>query len=69
LRQIDIHHVYAEGGATAARLAEAMGWKQLRAVRELAPGVATMVPEASPATYLTIKPGSYQWPEGLLKSR
>jgi uncharacterized protein YgbK (DUF1537 family) len=63
LRRTDVEHVYAEGGATAAELAHAMGWARLRVLRELAPGVATLTVDGGRALRLTIKPGSYTWPE------
>lgn len=62
LRQTDVTHVYAEGGATAAELARRMGWTRLEVMREVAPGVATIRVPGKRATLLTIKPGSYAWP-------
>jgi uncharacterized protein YgbK (DUF1537 family) len=59
----DITQVHVEGGATAAELVERMGWRRLVLVEELAPGVVTLRPEAAPALMLTMKPGSYRWPE------
>lgn len=62
LREADVTHVYAEGGATAAELAKRMGWARLEVVREVAPGVATMRIPGARMLLLTIKPGSYAWP-------
>ncbi|HTS16209.1 MAG TPA: four-carbon acid sugar kinase family protein [Verrucomicrobiae bacterium] len=62
LRRGAIHHVYVEGGATAAELVRRMGWERLTVVREVAPGVATLAVEGNPDFLLTIKPGSYVWP-------
>lgn len=59
----DITRVYVEGGATAAELVERMGWHRLAVVEELAPGVVTLKPQSAPALMLTMKPGSYGWPE------
>jgi uncharacterized protein YgbK (DUF1537 family) len=59
----DITRVYVEGGATAAELVERMGWRRLLLVEELAAGVVTLRPEAAPALMLTMKPGSYRWPD------
>lgn len=60
-----ITRVYVEGGATAAELVERMGWRRLMLVGELAPGVVTLRPEAAPALRLTMKPGSYRWPDDI----
>jgi uncharacterized protein YgbK (DUF1537 family) len=62
LRTCDVPHVYAEGGATAAALAQEMDWRLLRVRSELAPGVVTAATRGNPYRLLTIKPGSYAWP-------
>ncbi len=62
LRQAEIGHVYAEGGATAAALMRRMNWHRLSVLRELAPGVATLMVQDDRSMLLTIKPGSYVWP-------
>lgn len=61
--QVPISHVYAEGGATASELVQSMGWSRLIVERESAPGVATLSVGGSQTTLLTIKPGTYAWPE------
>ena len=58
-------HIYAEGGATAAALIRALGWGRLAVVGELSPGIVTMRAQTNPAIALTIKPGSYHWPDAL----
>ncbi|HTY89502.1 MAG TPA: four-carbon acid sugar kinase family protein [Candidatus Acidoferrum sp.] len=63
LRQVDVGHVYAEGGATATELVRRMGWGRLKVVSEPAPGVATLAIEGQPVRWLTVKPGTYAWPE------
>ena len=63
LRDAGVGHVYAEGGATAVDLVRRMGWARLTVLRELAPGVATLRVEAAGPLLLTIKPGSYLWPD------
>jgi uncharacterized protein YgbK (DUF1537 family) len=67
LRQQEVGHVYAEGGATAAALVRRIGWEHLTVLRELAPGVATLAVEGNDALRLTIKPGSYSWPAEVQK--
>jgi uncharacterized protein YgbK (DUF1537 family) len=56
-------HVFAEGGATAVALARSLGWTQLSVVDELAPGVATLAVIGHESQRLTVKPGSYAWPD------
>jgi uncharacterized protein YgbK (DUF1537 family) len=63
LRQLEVGRVYAEGGATAAELVWRMGWSRMKVMRELAPGVATLAVAGEKSILLTIKPGSYAWPE------
>jgi uncharacterized protein YgbK (DUF1537 family) len=63
LRQLRVARVFAEGGATAAELVRRMGWARLEVLRELAPGVATLAVEGEINFLLTIKPGTYAWPE------
>jgi uncharacterized protein YgbK (DUF1537 family) len=62
-----IGKVYAEGGATAASLVRRMGWKRLKVVRELAPGVVTLHTGEASARQLMMKPGSYAWPKEVLE--
>jgi uncharacterized protein YgbK (DUF1537 family) len=63
LRRVAVPNVFAEGGATAAELVRRMGWPRLTVLRELAPGVATLAVEDGSEMFLTIKPGTYVWPE------
>jgi D-threonate/D-erythronate kinase len=63
LRRVAVDHVYAEGGATAAELVRRMGWARLSVEAEPAPGVATLAVEGNTAQLLTVKPGTYAWPE------
>jgi uncharacterized protein YgbK (DUF1537 family) len=62
LQGVKVDCVYVEGGATAAALVQAMQWKRLQVVAELAQGVARLRPAGSNIS-LTMKPGSYSgWP-------
>jgi len=65
LHRTEVRHVFAEGGATAVALARRLGWNRLRVTAELAPGVVTLSAVAGSLQLLTIKPGSYAWPEGV----
>ena len=46
-----------------------MGWQRLAVKSELAPGVVTLSVIDGGAPLLTIKPGSYAWPESLIARR
>ena len=67
LKRARISHVYAEGGATAVELVRRMKWTRLKVLREVAPGVATLLVDGRKSLLLTIKPGSYIWPEEIQK--
>jgi uncharacterized protein YgbK (DUF1537 family) len=60
---VPIARVYAEGGATASELVHCMNWSRLIVENEPAPGVATLSVGNNQSTLLTIKPGTYAWPE------
>ena len=61
--------IFAEGGATAAAIIRRLGWTRLTVVQELAPGVATMDAGAPSGGQITLKPGSYAWPEAIWSVR
>lgn len=63
LRRSRVGQVYVEGGATAIQLVRCMSWGRLAVLREAAPGVATLGVGGAPALCLTMKPGSYVWPD------
>lgn len=63
LKRADIKYIFAEGGATSAELVRRMKWSRLEVLREWAPGVATLAVAAENPLWLTIKPGSYSWPQ------
>jgi uncharacterized protein YgbK (DUF1537 family) len=58
--------ICAEGGATAAAVARALGWTRFAVGRELAGGVVELQPVMDGAPQFIIKVGSYDWPENLL---
>ena len=66
LGKADVGHVFAEGGATAVALARCMGWHRLAVKAEVTPGVVTLSVIGGGSPLLTIKPGSYCWPEHLI---
>jgi len=63
LKQVEVGHIFAEGGATAAELVRHMGWARLSVLEEAAPGVATLAIEGNVSQLITVKPGTYVWPE------
>jgi len=52
-----------EGGATAAAILMQMGITRLYPEQQLAPGVMRMRVPGNNQLYITVKPGSYAWPE------
>lgn len=54
--------ILVEGGATAAALAEQMGWTRFRVVATAPAGVGVLLPLTAAAPPVLIKPGSYDWP-------
>lgn len=62
----DINEIFIEGGATAYDLLDELQWKSFTPIAELALGVVRMQYNLNPKKHITIKPGSYQWPNGLL---
>ena len=62
-RRVPIESIFAEGGATAAELVRRMNWPRLEVRYEWATGVATLAVADENTRWLTIKPGSYSWPD------
>jgi len=63
LSETTVRELVIEGGATAFAVLRAVGLKSFVPVEELAPGVVRM---RAGEMYITVKPGSYAWPEKLL---
>lgn len=63
LLQNPARELLIEGGATAYAILLQQGWSTLVPLQELAPGVVRMAVAQSPGLFLTLKPGSYGWPE------
>ena len=61
-------HLMLEGGATAAAVVVALGWNRLTVRCEWAPGVVSLTPDGVAGFTTTIKPGSYRWPDSLLRA-
>jgi len=63
LSETTVRELVIEGGSTAYAVLRAAGLKSFVPVEELAPGVVRM---RAGEMYITVKPGSYAWPEKLL---
>ncbi|MBN1507090.1 MAG: four-carbon acid sugar kinase family protein [Sedimentisphaerales bacterium] len=60
-----IREVFIEGGATAGAILRRLGWDTLDVRGEYGPGVVRLGVRKSPEQTVTLKPGSYPWPDGL----
>jgi D-threonate/D-erythronate kinase len=60
-----VDYLYVEGGSTASTLIRRLGWTRLRVDRELAPGVVSLEVQGEHRRLLTVKPGSYRWPDAV----
>jgi len=65
--RIKIEELIIEGGATASSITEILKYKRFYPVQELAVGVIRMKVEENKDLFLTMKPGSYNWPESIWK--
>jgi uncharacterized protein YgbK (DUF1537 family) len=61
--EVTIGELIIEGGATAYAILQQLGLRTFYPEEELAPGVIRMSALSAPGLYITVKPGSYQWPE------
>lgn len=67
LKHSNINELFIEGGASAYDVLQKLNWKSFTPIAELDLGVVRMQYDLDPKKYLTLKPGSYQWPENLLQ--
>ncbi|MBS1601830.1 MAG: hypothetical protein JST42_04125, partial [Bacteroidetes bacterium] len=70
LSRVTVGELVIEGGATAYAILERLGIERLVPERELAPGVVRMRAAGGAGARgsgycVTVKPGSYPWPDGL----
>ncbi len=63
LRKIPLKELFVEGGATASEIVGRLGWSRFEACNQLGAGVVRMKVLQSNDICLTVKPGSYPWPE------
>lgn len=67
LQYCSIDELFIEGGATAYSCIKSLGFSSLIPVNEYTRGVVRLrIPEKK-NLYITIKPGSYEWPENLFE--
>ena len=62
LNWVDISELIIEGGATAYSIVKKLGWREFTPTEEWGQGVVRMQIVGERNIYLTIKPGSYDWP-------
>ena len=63
LQRRTMHRLFVEGGQTASALVRRLGWSPLSVCDQLQPGIVATQPPGRPFPILTIKPGSYRWPD------
>ena len=69
LRRRDaFRHLIIVGGATASAVLSSLGWTTLEVLHVWGSGVVTLQPLAEPDFFLTLKPGSYPWPDSLRRA-
>lgn len=57
-----VHELLIEGGATAWSILNLLNFKKLHPVNQLSPGVIRLSIPGNNQLYVTLKPGSYEWP-------
>lgn len=60
-----VNELLIEGGATAWSVLSRLNFKKMYPVNQLAPGVIRMSVPGDTQLYVTLKPGSYEWPAPL----
>jgi len=61
--KINIGELLIEGGSVAYAIVQKLGWKSFIPTEELEQGIVRMQVVGESNIHLTIKPGSYEWPE------
>lgn len=62
---ITVCELLIEGGSTTSAILKLLGISKIYPVDELAPGVIRTSNDEIPGLYITIKPGSYSWPDSI----
>jgi uncharacterized protein YgbK (DUF1537 family) len=58
-------HLLISGGSTASAIFSGLKINSFRVVQQIAPGVVSLEPVDHPLSRVTVKPGSYPWPDWL----
>jgi uncharacterized protein YgbK (DUF1537 family) len=66
--QEKVDELLVEGGATAFSITKQLQTATFFPLQELAPGVVQMKADGESAFHLTVKPGSYPWPDEIVTS-
>lgn len=66
LKQSNCNELFFEGGATTYDVLKMLEWHSFTPIAELRLGVVRMQYNHNPKTHITLKPGSYNWPTGLI---
>jgi uncharacterized protein YgbK (DUF1537 family) len=65
MQRVAIQELIIEGGATASAILKKLNYTKFYPTQELALGVIRMKVDGNDEIFVTLKPGSYQWPETL----
>ncbi len=66
LGKYQIDSLLVSGGSTASCIVRKLGWHSLRPVHEYHTGVVSLMDTNDKSHLLTVKPGSYNWPDELI---
>ena len=64
-RKTAIKELLVEGGSTAAAIINRLNFNRFSPIKELGPGVIKMKVDTTDDLFLTLKPGSYNWPSSI----
>jgi uncharacterized protein YgbK (DUF1537 family) len=67
IASISLDELLIEGGATVSHFIRSVGWKEFTVMAEYAKGIVVLNNKQQPGLRLIVKPGSYAWPEEILK--
>lgn len=63
--EILLDEILVEGGTTSSEIVRKIGWKRFKPIEQVSHGVIRLKVVDSTSTYLTVKPGSYEWPKDI----
>lgn len=63
--KINLSEIVVEGGTTASEVVRSLGAARFKPVNQFGRGIIRMQIAERPSTHLTVKPGSYEWPEAI----